>query len=105
MRRTTPTTVYGQEAFAEELSIGVVEAPAVIADVEIEADSAAWIDDFDGAGRVFGLEEDTWLAEPERQYGDQIAELFALAEEFGECVSHTESDDLINDDEAETTEV
>jgi hypothetical protein len=103
MRQTTPTTVYGQEAFAEELSIGVLEAPAVIADVEMEADSAAWVDDFDGAGRVFGLEEDTWLAEPERQYG-QIAELVALAEEFGECVSRTESEDLIND-EAETTEV
>jgi len=29
---------------------------------------------------------------------------FALAEEFGECVSRTESEDLIND-EAETTEV
>ncbi len=67
MQRTNPTTAYGQEAFAEELSIGVV------------AESEAWID-------------------------DQIAELFALAEEFGECVSHTESDDWMNDDEAQTTE-
>ncbi len=100
MRRTTPTTVYGQEAFAEELSIGVAEAPAVIADVEMEADLVAWIDEFDGAGRVFGLEGDTWLAEPERQYGDQIAELFALAEEFGECVSHTESDEWMDENEA-----
>ncbi len=91
MRRTTPTTVHGEAARSEELSIGVVEVPAFIADIEMEAE-AGWLDEFDGVARVFGLEEDPWVGEPEPQYVDQIAELYALAEEFGECLSHTESD-------------
>ena len=59
---------------------------------EVGVESEVWVDEFDGLGRVFETEETTWIDAAESEYAKQITELYTLAEEFGECVSHTGSD-------------
>ena len=72
MRQTTLKTPVDQEIFGIEL----FETPV---GTDLRAESG-WLDVFEG----------DWVARLEPLSADGIAELYALAEEFAECVSHTE---------------
>jgi len=81
MRRTTTTTQLGQKTYGTMFSTQILEMPAPKVDLR---SSQGWLDVFEGA----------WVTELEPLEplsADGIAELYALAEEFEECVSHTES--------------
>ena len=55
--------------------------------VDLRAESG-WLDVYEG----------DWVARMEPLSADGIAELYALAEEFAECVSHTEASPGAEDD-------
>ena len=78
MARIASTTLREDE-LAVLISAGLFDQPEVA--VEIEGEAIALLDDL-------------CVAESEPRYADPIAELYALAEEFDECVCHTETADL-----------
>ena len=80
MERTTSTSL-GHEELTAMQAAGLFDLPEVATAAEAEAQAVE-------------LLEDLCLAESEPRCVDHIAELFALAEEFEECVSHTETADL-----------
>jgi hypothetical protein len=82
MRQTTMKTPVDQEIFGREL----FEVP--LSTIDLRAESG-WLDVFEG----------DWVAAMEPLSADGIAELYALAEEFDECVSHTETGPGTADDE------
>ena len=79
MRQTAPTTRLSQTS-ETAISSELFDMPEVTIDLGSESDG--WLDVYEGS----------WVTEWEPLSADGINELYALAEELSECVSHTESD-------------